>query len=428
MCAILRTNVTFTPIRSGPDLDILAEDLNGSLWVAAVEKRRLVGLEVDPIQEIVRWGSVYMARVTRIDAAMNAAFLDLGYEQNGIIFAHDILLDDGKKPPKGKKIGTLLRSGQMIAVQVKQAVNPTPDLVKDLPLSEKSSRVSMDIALPGRHLIYTPLSQETRVSRRVTNPTLRANMQAMVRDIDSIKGCILRASAANCQTDVLIRESKILHALWDSLKNYLKPEDDEPALIMMGPDAIQRILADHAVEKTGRIAISTMEQFQDVEDWCELYAPDLVTKIDPASEDESVIRLGLFESYGIIEDIDSLLRPYIFLKNGGNMIIQTTAALTAIDVNQGADKSIVSTNTDAAIEATRQIRLRNLGGIILIDFINMSSKKDRDKILALVKTEVARDPCTVDVHGWTKTGLMELTRARRTPPLKERFELSDFDS
>ncbi len=406
-------------------MDIITEDLNGSMWVAAVEKRRLIGLEVDPVQEIVRWGSVYMGRVTRIDTKINAAFLDLGYEQSGIIFAADVILPDGTKP-KGKKIGQILRSGQMIAVQIKQAINPAPDLVKDLPLSEKSSRVSMDISLAGRHLIYTPLTKENRVSKRVTNPALRKSMQDMVRDIDSIQGCILRSSAANCQTDVLIRESKILHALWDSLKNFLKTDED-PALIMMGPDATQRLLSDHATENINRIAVSTMEQFQDIEDWCELYAPGLVTKIDPASESETVVRLGLFESYGVIEDIDSLLRPYIFLTGGGSLIIQTTAALTAIDVNQGMDSSILSANLDAAKEAARQIRLRNLGGIVIIDFINMKSKKDKDQVMALLKKEIAKDPCTVDLHGWTKTGLMELTRARRTPPLKDRFDQADFD-
>lgn len=408
----------------GLSLDIISEEYNGSQWVAAVEKRQLHGLEVDPLHEIARWGSVYVAKVTRIETSMNAAFLDLGYDQNGIIFMQDVLLADGSKP-KAKKIGQVLRSGQLISVQIKQAVNPAPDIAADLPLREKSSRVSMDITLPGRHLIFTPLSPQNRVSKRVKNKTLRKNMNKMLEDISSMNGFILRASAANAQTDMLIREAKILNALWDSLKPYLQ-EETEPNLIMLGPDAAQRLLSDFASDSIGRIAVATMNQFQDIEDWCELYAPDLVTKIDPAQEDETVTQLGLFSSYGIVDQIEGLLRPYAFLPSGGNMVIQSTAALTAIDVNQGLDKSIINVNIEAARHASKQLRLRNTGGIILIDFINMKDKRQKEKVLEAFEKEAAHDACTIDIHGWTKTGLLELTRARRTPSLQDKAELSDM--
>jgi len=406
-------------------LDIIAEEYNGSQWVAAVDKRTLQGIEVDPLHEIARWGSIYIAKVTRIETSMNAAFLDLGYEQNGIIFLKDVLLADGSKP-KAQKIGQVLRSGQLISVQIKQAVNATPDVAKDLPLKEKSSRVSMDITLPGRHLIFTPLSPQNRVSKRVRNKTLRKNMTAMLDSLTSMNGFILRSSAANAQTDVLIREAKILNALWDSLCPFLA-EESEPNLIMLGPDAVQRLLSDFATENIGRIAVATIDQFQDIEDWCELYAPDLVTKIDPAKEDETVTRLGLFETYGIVDQIDGLLRPYTFLPSGGNLVIQSTAALMAIDVNQGLDKSIINTNIEAARHAAQQIRMRNIGGVILIDFINMNDKKQRDKVWEALENELARDACTVDIHGWTRTGLLEITRARRTPTLQDKAELSEAD-
>lgn len=406
-------------------MDIISEEYNGSLWVAAVEKRQLVGLELDPIQEIVRWGSIYLGKVTRIDTSMNAAFLDLGYSQNGIIFMSDVLLSDGSKP-KAKKIGQVLKSGQIIAVQVKQAINPSVDVAEDLPLKEKSSRVSMDLTLAGRHLIFTPFSKENRVSKRVKNKKLRNNMIKMLDDISSMQGVILRSSAANAQTDMLIREGKILNALWASLKEYLDNEN-EAGLIMLGPDASQRVLSDFASESVGRIAVSTMEQFQDVEDWCELYAPDLVTKIDPAKDDEVVKSLGLFESYGIIDQINALLRPFVFLASGGNIVIQTTAALTAVDVNQGLDKSIINTNVEAAKEVARQVRLRNIGGVVLIDFINMKGKVQKDKVLDAFEKEAQDDPCTIDVHGWTRTGLLEITRARRTPVLIDKVEQSDAE-
>lgn len=407
-------------------MDIIAEDLNGSTWIAAVENRKIWGLEVDPINEIVRWGSIYLAKVTRIDSKLNAAFLDLGYDQSGIIYASDVLLPDNTRPPKSKKIGQLLRSGQIIPVQVKHARNPQPEVSNDLPLMEKASKVSMDISLSGRYMIFTPLSEGNRLSKRITNKTVRKNMGDMLKSIDSISGCILRASAANCQTEVLVREGRVLNAIWDSLQDYLNTDETEPSLIMMGPDASQRILANHATDEIGRIAVSTLEQFEDIEDWCELYAPDLVTKIDPSREGETVVQLGLFETYGIVEDIDTLFQPYVLLNSGGNIIIQETAALTAIDINQGSDKTPLNTNLEAAKEIARQIRIRNLGGVILIDFINMKQKKQRDQVLAHLSEEIAKDSCTVDVLGWTKSGLIEITRARRTPPLKERFIQSDI--
>jgi Rne/Rng family ribonuclease len=355
---------------------------------------------------------------------MNAAYLDLGYEQHGIIFMRDVLLKDGSKP-KASKIGQVLNSGQLIAVQVKQAINPSADLAGDLPIKEKASRVSMDITLPGRHLIHAPFTEENKVSKRVKNKTLRKNMNAMLEDISGMSGFILRASAANAQTDVLIREGKILKALWDSLEPYLKDES-EPNLIMLGPDAAQRLLSDFAVQNIGRIAVSTMNQYQDIEDWCELYAPDLVTKIDPAKEGETVKQLGLFESYGIVEAIDSLLQPYAFLPSGGNIVIQNTAALTAIDVNQSMDKSILNTNLEAAKYIALQLRLRNIGGTILIDFINMKSKKQKDDVLKAFENEATFDPCTLDIHGWTKTGLLEVTRARRTPSLHDKVSQTEY--
>lgn len=404
-------------------MDIIAEEYNGSQWVAAVEKRKLHGLELDPLNEIVRWGSIYIAKVTRIDTSLNAAFLDLGYDQHGIIFAQDVRQKDGTKPTE-KKIGQLLQSGKIIAVQVKQALNPSADLMQDLPLKEKASRVSMDITLPGRHLIYAPFSKTNKLSKRVKNKKLRDDMNAMLENISSISGFILRSSAANAQTDVLIRETKILNALWKSLKPYLE-EESEPNLIMLGPDAAQRLLADFAVQNIGRIAVATMNQYQDIEDWCELYAPDLVTKIDPARESETVKQLGLFESYGIVEAIDSLLQPYDFLPSGGNIVVQKTAALTAIDINQGMDKSSYNTNLEAAKFIALNLRLRNIGGTILIDFINMKQKKQKNAVLKAFEEEASLDPCTLDIHGWTKTGLLEVTRARRTPSLLEKVSQTE---
>lgn len=402
-------------------LTILIEELAGSLWTAGVAGGRLQSLEMDPVAEEVRWGSIFWARVTRIDKALDAAFVDLDGVNTGILYSGDVRVKEGKT--KGQ-IGQKLSAGQMVAVQAKTAYLPSPD--KDGTgtgqVSEsKMAKVSMDISLPGRYLIYTPLDQRNRVSRRIRQKKLRGQMEEMLADLGGAKGVILRAAAADIQTDILTRESKILTETWRQLQDFFTGE--ESGLIMLGPDAFQRTIADLSGTLIERIEITTMDQFQETEEWCEIYAPDLVTKIHPVSVEDPQATQGLFDVRDVAGQIDSLFQPYVILPGGAALLIQQTAALTAIDVNSAADKrSPGAINLDAAAEIARQLRLRNLGGIIVIDFLRMKSKSEQQDLLTTLEDAfLDHDSCTVDVHGFTGAGLVELTRQRRTPPLAERF-------
>lgn len=402
-------------------MDILIEDIEGSLWVAATDKKNIIqNLEIDPYAEIIRWGSIYMGRVNRIDAAQNAAYIDLGHGFQGILYAKDVRLGKDPKDIKGKKIGQMLRSGQMIMVQIKVPYNPAGwDDEDNLPDSYKNSRVSMDIALPGRYLIYTPFSTGNRISKRISDKDLRKGMTAMLKDIDSIQGCILRASAANCQTDMLIRECKILNAIWDNLCLY--DGEEEPTLLMLGPNAIQRTLGDLAADYVTSISVSTMEIFEDTEEWCDLFAPDLMTKIEPRAVENTRSGMGLFEIHDLIGQLEALLQPYAVLPSGGSIIIEETASMTVIDVNSGSDKNAFNANLEAAREIARQLRIRNIGGIVMADFINMKSKTEEDKILKELEKHFSYDPCTTQCHGITTLGIYEISRQRRTPTLEEKL-------
>lgn len=398
--------------------------MDESLWAAAVENGRMSGLEVDPPDEEVRWGSVYWARVFRIDAALDAAFVDLDGDNKGILNCGDVYIKntDGTVTRGGNvAIGKLLRPGQMIAVQAKSGYLPSND-DDESPFSEdKIPTVSMNIALNGRFLIYTPNAPENRVSQRIRNKKLRADLMAMLESLDEVRGMILRAAAAYTQTDVLIRESRILKSIWEQLQPHF--EGDESALIMEGQDALQRILADFAGKHIGRIEVVTMDHYQQVEEWCEIFAPDLVTKITPVEVADPESGLALLEHRDLMGQIEDLFQPYTLLPGGGSIIIEQTAALTAIDVNTGGDKrGRLSVNLEAAEEIARQIRLRNLGGMIVIDFLKMRSKDDEAKLLKTFEDNIMDDPCTVQIHGLSGLGLMEITRARRTPALADRFE------
>ncbi|MCB1531043.1 MAG: ribonuclease E/G [Rhodospirillales bacterium] len=403
-------------------LDILIEELDGSLWVAAISSRELQGLEVDPVHEQVRWGAIYWAKVTRIDKAMDAAFLDLDGENTGILHNKDVRIEqkNGAVKKGGKEeIGKILTPGQMVAVQAKSGYLAREEDYL-LPSEEKSALVSMDITLQGRYLIFSPIMPDNRVSSRIRDKKLRRQLLRMLNATESIKGCILRAAAANTQTDILRREGKIMGAMWEQIQAHLS--GDAPALIMEGPDALQRTVSDHAGKTIDRIEIVTMEQFEHVEEWCEIFAPDLVTKIRPVELNDPHAELALFEERDILSKIEDLFQPYTILKQGGNIIIQETTALTAIDVNRGTDgRPAMEVNLDAAGEIGRQLRLRNLGGIIVVDFLKMRGKKDHKTLLAALETIFEKDPCTVQIHGITGLGLVEITRKRRTPALQERF-------
>lgn len=354
---------------------------------------------------------------------MDAAFVDLDGENTGLLKNADVRIQN--KEGSYKKggdiaIGKVLKPGQMIAVQAKSGYLPNLDAT-EITYEDKSVAVSMDLTLPGRHLILAPMMSENRISSRITDKKQRKQMMKMLNAVENINGCILRASAADVQTGMLEREGQILKNMWEQISDFF--EGNDVGLIMDGPNAVQRSLGDNAHQTISTIEIITMDRFQEVEEWCEIFAPDLVTKIRPIELVDHNVELGLFDIRDILDQVEYLFQPYVILKNTGNIIIQETAALTAIDVNRGGDKrSNLTINLEAATELGRQVRLRNLGGIIIVDFLKMENKKEKESLISALKDIVVLDPCTLQVHGLTALGLVELTRKRRTPALQDRFD------
>ncbi len=411
-------------------MDILIEDLHGALWVAAVLKNQLRGLEIDPSHERVRYGSIYWARVKRVDASMDAVFLDLGDENTGILYNRDVRLKKGKKIIKGGDIaiGKALTPGQFILVQARAGYLPAPD-DEDIPPLDKTPVMTMDIALPGRYLIGTPFEEHSRISQRIRDKKLRKQLDQMITDLPGVESVILRKSAAHTQTDLIVRESKILKTIWENVDR--SANGDHPHLIMLGGDAVQRTLADQAGSRIDRIEISDQNRLADVQQWCDIFAPDLSPKIDLAHmNDDNVHDLALFlERHNLIDQIETYINNYAVLPGGGNIIIQDTAAMTVIDVNAGPDRrGALAVNLEAAAEIARHMRIRNLGGIMIIDLLKMPNITARRKVMEFLETQFDDDPCTVQIHGLTKLGLLELTRNRRTPTLAERVGVIDVNS
>lgn len=403
-------------------MDILIEEFEENIWSVALDHGQLDGIEVDPTSETVRYGSIYWAKVIRIDTALDAAFLDLDGDNTGILYNRDTRFEnkDGKIAKGGDiAIGKRLSPGQMIAVQAKTAylVNNDADLWSR---EDKTAQMSMDITIQGRYLIYCAMMQINRISQRIRGEKLRAQLNDMITSLEDMKGFILRSSAVDMQTEILRREAAILRDMWMQISAYF--EGNEPALIALGPDSIQRTLSDKAMNPIERIEVVTMDHFSQVEEWCAIFAPDLITKIRPVELPDGEKDLALLYHRDVIGQIESLLYEYVVLPRGGNLIIQRTAAMTVIDVNKGSDKRAnLALNIEAADEIARQIRLRNLGGVIMIDFVNMN-KKDQARLQKEMDDETYTDPCTVQIHGFTKLGMMEISRKRRTPPLSDRIK------
>lgn len=404
-------------------MDILIEEYQGQMWAAALEKGRLEGLEIDPAHEAVRWGSIYWGKVTSVSASLDAAFVDLDGSYTGVLYNRDVRVraKDGSIIKGGERaIGKVFKPGDMIIVQAKSAYLPRT-MDSELPQEQKSAQLSMDISIPGRHLIYCPLMEGNHISQRIRKKALRSTLSDMLGALEGMDGFILRSSAADIQTDILVREATILKSVWSELQAFF--EGSDPALIMLGPDSIQRILSDLAVEKIERIEVVTMDHYGAVEEWCSVFAPDLVPRVTPIELDDATKDLALFGYRDVLTLIETLFHDYSLLPSGGNLIIQETAALTAIDVNKGADRrSHLAVNVEAAEEIARQVRLRNLGGIIIIDFLKMKTRKEQNELIRALEKGFDEDPCTVQIHGLTSLGLMEITRKRRTPTLYERVE------
>ncbi len=404
-------------------MDIIVEELDGGLWVAATEKGRLQGLEVDPGIEQVRWGAIYRAKVTRIEKSMDAAFVDLGSGNEGLLHNSDVRIVDAKgnvKKGGAEAIGKLIKPGDMVAVQAKSGYLKHEDEFEFV-REDKTPKVSMDITLPGRFLIYAPFLKENEVSSRIRDKKLRESLMKMMSAFEPLKGLILRASSEDTQMDILLREAKILENIWERIQPLFT--GDQPALVMDGPDAFQRTIGDQAGSTIKRIEIVTMDRYQQLEEWCNIFGPDLVPKITPVELEDADAELALFDHRGLLGDIEDLFQDYGLLRSGGSIIIQQTAALTAVDINRGGDdRPSMEINLEAAEEIARQIRLRNIGGIVVIDFLKLPKKDDQNRLLKALEPIFNTDPCTVQIHGLTSLGLLEITRKRRTPPLTERLD------
>jgi ribonuclease G len=365
-------------------------------------------------------GNIYKGKVDNVLPGLEAAFVDIGLEKNGFLHADDIVFPgvevarrgrSGRQ--RGKRIGELLKPGQEILVQA----------VKD-PLKTKGPRLSMQLSIAGRYLVYVPQGEGVGVSRRLDDKE-RDRLRKAVGKVDLGKGgAIVRTAAQGAKREDFEREIKYLHKLHDVLQKRAK-ETPAPAMVFQEADLSVRVARDIFSGEFERAIVDDPKQHHRLESFFNRTAPELLERLEfYESRNEP-----LFEKYGVEEAIQSVLRRRVDLPSGGYLMIDYAEAMTVIDINSGSftgrgkgaklEDTITRTNLEAAEEVVRQLRLRDIGGIIVIDFIDMSRARNRDTVLKTLRKSLDEDRTKTYVVEISPLGLVEMTRQNVTDGVRE---------
>lgn len=374
---------------SGTEIHV---DRQGSLTrAAAVTGGRLTDLYIDRADRPSLQGAVFLGRVERIVPALDGAFVDLGTGKPGLLSAADA------RGPKGRveRIGTLLRAGQSVIVQVKADA-----------LGAKGPTLTMDVTFPGRFLVHAPFGKGVTVSRRIGDAGARAELLERLGAVAVGPGWIARASAAEADPAVLEAEADALALDWKRVEG--AGAGSAPRCLHPAPSALTRILVETGARTPKSIVVDDVSLADALTAWCAERAPDLLPRLARQKPPGT-----LFDEYGLDEAIAELTRPQVPLPGGGSLVIERTEALWAVDVNAGERGNALEVNREAAFELARQLRLRNIGGIVVVDFVNMKSRGDAERLLNALASALDEDPVQAQVYGLSKLGLVEITRARR---------------
>src|SRR5882757_2892201 len=362
-------------------------------------------------------GNIYKGKVDNVLPGMEAAFVDIGLERNGFLHVDEIVMPDGQAAPKrgrgsGRRINELIKPGQEILVQV----------VKD-PLKSKGARLSMNVSIAGRYLVYAPQGSGVGVSRRLADKE-RDRLRKMVdRTYKGPGGLIVRTAAHGAKKTDFVREISYLKKLNEVLDRRAS-QSKAPAMVFQEADLSVRVLRDVFLNEFETAIIDSEKQFERVTSFFQRTAPELVSGVELYKGQKKT----LFEKYGIDKEIESTLNRRVDLPSGGYLIIDYTEALTVLDVNSGSftgrgkgglEETITKVNTEAADEAVRQLRLRDIGGIIVIDFIDMARASNRDEVLKVMRKALDADKSKSYVVEVSPLGLVEMTRQNVTDGVRE---------
>ncbi|AHF74888.1 Cytoplasmic axial filament protein CafA and Ribonuclease G [Candidatus Sodalis pierantonius str. SOPE] len=354
-------------------------------------------------------GNIYKGRVSRVLPGMQAAFVDIGLDKAAFLHASDIMphtecvAGEEQKNFQVRDIAELVRQGQDIMVQV----------VKD-PLGTKGARLTTDITLPSRYLVFMPGAAHVGVSQRIDSEAERERLKQIVAHYcDEQGGFIIRTAAEGIGNEELSQDAAFLKRLWTKVME--RKRRNQTRYMLYGELALaQRILRDFAGAALDRIRVDSRLTHELLLEFTAEYIPEMTAKLEYYSGKQPI-----FDLYDVENEIQWSLERKVELKSGGYLIIDQTEAMTTIDINTGAfvghrnlDETIFNTNIEATQAIARQLRLRNLGGIIIIDFIDMGNEEHRRRVLHSLEQALSKDRVKTGINGFSQLGLVEMTRKR----------------
>jgi len=393
--------------------DILVNWAPQETRVAVVENGAIQELHVERTLERGLVGNIYAGRVARVLPGMQSAFIDIGLERAAFLHVADVHVNGGTpRADQGSApqtpIERLIFEGQTLTVQV----------IKD-PIGTKGARLSTQISIAGRLLVFLPQDDHIGISQKIGSPELREQLRSRMAVLVGEPedggggGFILRTNAEEATDEELADDIGYLRKTWKSIREC---SFKSPAGTLLHQDLslIERVLRDLAHDHTQSIRVDSKMQFDALKAFGETFTPTSVSKLELYRGERPI-----FDLYNIDEEIERALARRVDLKSGGYLIIDQTEALTTIDVNTGGyvgarnfDDTIFKTNLEAAGAIARQLRLRNLGGIIIVDFIDMAREEHQTAVLAEFRKQLSRDRTKITVSGFTQLGLVEMTRKR----------------
>jgi ribonuclease G len=350
-------------------------------------------------------GNICLGRVARVLPGMQSAFVEIGLERAAFLHIADIWEHRQNGHGEHRPIERILHEGQTLLVQV----------IKD-PIGTKGARLSTQLSLAGRLLVYLPQDSHIGISQRIEGEqereSLRGKLQTLLPE-GSSGGFIIRTMAEAASERELSTDVEYLTKLWRDL-NARAALVPAPTLLYQDLNLAQRVLRDMSTEQTAQVLVDSRETFVRLQDFAREYTPVLLERIEHYAGERP-----LFDLHGVEDEIEKALARRVDLKSGGYLIIDQTEAMTTIDVNTGSyvtgrnfDDTIFKTNLEAAHAIVRQLRLRNLGGIIILDFIDMESAEHRNAVLNELNKALSRDRTKISVSGFSALGLVEMTRKR----------------
>jgi ribonuclease G len=375
--------------------------------VALIEQNSVQELHIERTRQRGLVSNIYLAKVVRVLPGMQSAFIDIGLERAAFIHFNDL----GEQNNVGQ-IEKVLFEGQTLFVQV----------LKD-PLGTKGARLTRQISIAGRNLVYLPQMHRPAgseihigISQRIEDPDERESLKnrlARLIPADETGDIIVRTSADQVSDEILISDLEYLRATWKKIEQLAK-EKAVPALLHQGLSLAERVLRDMAGPETLQIRIDSAENFEHLIKFTQTFTPQLRSKLTLYRGERA-----LFDLFDIDSEINKALGRRVDLKSGGYLMIDQTESMTTVDVNTGSyvgsrtlGDTVFKTNLEAAQAIARQLRLRNLGGIIIIDFIDMLQKDHQDAVLNELKKNLMRDHVRTNVNDFSPLGLIEMTRKR----------------